>query len=164
MDNPSLSKKRKIKTPDGDMLDLSLTTVDIDMMSQVENMHFVTSDEEMRLDNIANKYYGWADKLDAILWANGIFNPFSIEEGDWLIIPRVKDSDLYAVNPKVSKMPDEENTQSTSSKISTAADKLNSSAKKAKKEREKKKEMRRPNEQTPGKSHKQVNGAVLLLG
>ena len=55
MDNPSLSKKRKIKTPDGDMLDLSLTTVDIDMMSQVENMHFVTSDEEMRLDNIANK-------------------------------------------------------------------------------------------------------------
>lgn len=164
MDNPSLDKKRKIKLSDGTVIvDLSLPTIDKKLIEQVSNMHFVAQEEAMRLDIIANKYYGWCDKLDAILWANNIYNPFSIEEGDWIIIPRVKDNIMYVVNPKISTYPGED-TQTISTKISSAADKLNDSGKKAKEERSKKKDMRRPNEQKPGTTHRQVDGAVLRLG
>ncbi len=163
MDNPSLSKKRKIKTSDGEMLDLSLPTVTKKLMTQVENMHFVSEDEAMRLDTIANRYFGWSDKLDAILWANDIFNPFSIDMGDWLVIPKVKDTDIWVTNPNVSKMPDE-NTQTTTTKISSAANKLNESGKNAKEERNRKKDKRRPNELSPGETHKRVDGATILLG
>lgn len=163
MDNPSLTKKRKINTHKGVMVDLQLPTVDKKQLGVIENMHFVQEGEAMRLDLIANKYYGWADKLDAILWANNIYNPFSIEEFTWLIIPRVKDSVSYAVNPKESKMPDE-GTQSTSSKITLAANKLNSSGDKAKEEREKKRAKRKPNELSEGASNKKVDGATILLG
>ena len=164
MENPSLNKKRRLTTQDGDMLDLSLPTVDKKLIRQVENMHFVSEEESMRLDVIANRYYGWSDKLDAIMWANDIFNPFAVDMGDWLVIPRVKDTDLWVVDPKVSKMPDE-NTQTTSSKISAAADKLNSKGKTAKEElAKKKKDARRPNELAPGETHKKVDGSVILLG
>ena len=164
MENPSLNKKRKITLSDGKtIVDLSLPTVDIKLMEQISNMHFVAQEESMRLDIIANKYYGWCDKLDAILWVNNIYNPFSIESGDWLVIPRVKDTDAYAVNPKISVYPGED-TQTTSSKISSAADKLNESGKQAKNARSKKKDMRRANEQRPGTTHRQVDGAVLRLG
>lgn len=163
MDNPVLTKKRKIKTPDGEMVDLSLSTTDKKALVYVENMHFVQEDEVMRLDLIANKYYGWADKLDAILWANNIYNPFAIDAHDWLIIPRVKDTNIYAVNPNTAKLPDD-NTQSTSSKISAAANKLNSGSETAKAEREKQRAKRKPNQQVPGESHKKTDGAVILLG
>lgn len=159
MDNPSLTKKRKINTPDGEMLDLSAPTVRADVfLNIVENMHFVAEEEAMRLDNIANRYYGWSDKLDAILWANNIFNPFSIDAGDWLIIPRVKDTNMYVKNPDASKMPDDENSRSTSSKITSAANKLNNANKNAKSNK------RKTNELAPGETHKKFDGGLIRLG
>ena len=153
MDNPSLTKKRTISTVDGDMLDLVAPTVIYEVFPGiVENMHFVMEEEAMRLDIIANKYYGWADKIDAILWANNIYNPFSVDAGEWLTIPRVKDTNMYVKNPDVSVMPDD-NRQDTTAKITGAAGKLNGAAKK-----------RKPNEQKPGESHKKYDGGTILLG
>ena len=163
MDNPVLTKKRKIHTSDGEMLDLSLSTVDKRLLYVVDNMHFVQEEETARLDSIANLYYGWADKLDAILWANDIFNPFAIEEHTWLMIPRVKDNNMYAVDPKESKMP-ETNSQSVTSKITSAAEKLNKNASTAKEERNKQRAKRKSNEMTPGETYKKVDGAVIHLG
>lgn len=163
MDNPSLTKKRKITTTDGDMLDLSLPTVNVKLMTQVENMHYVADEETMRLDIIANKYYGWCDKLDAILWANNIYNPFSINAGDWLIIPRVKDTSNYAVNPTTSTIT-KDDTQTANSKITNSASVLNASGKEAKTDRLNKKDMKKSNEQSSGKTNKQINGAAILLG
>lgn len=159
MDNPSLDKKRRIETEDGDMLDLSAPTVNYDIfLSIIENMHYVSEDEEMRLDTIANMYYGWCDKLDAILWANDIYNPFSIKAGDMLIIPGVKDINIYVKNPEISKMPDDDNSQTTSSKITAAAGKLNNANKNAKSGK------RKPNELAPGETHKKFDGGAILLG
>jgi len=164
MDNPSLTKKRKISTPDGDILDLSAPTVRAkDFLSLVENMHFVAPEEAMRLDKIAYKYYGWADKIDAILWANNLYNPFAVDEGEWLIIPRVKDLNQWAVDPEQSIMPGVEE-QTTSSKITSAANKLNASATAAKEERESKRNKRKTNEMAPGESSRKYRGAEVLLG
>lgn len=44
---------------------------------------------EMRIDKIALKWYGDTSKIGLILKANNIFNPFSIKDGDILIIPNI---------------------------------------------------------------------------
>ena len=49
--------------------------------------HTVDADEVGRIDLIANGYYRNPDKLELILKYNGISNPFSINEGDVLLIP-----------------------------------------------------------------------------
>lgn len=49
--------------------------------------HTVTADEIGRIDLIANAYYRNLDKAELILKYNNISNPFSINEGDILLIP-----------------------------------------------------------------------------
>lgn len=49
--------------------------------------HVVSSDEIGRPDLVALKYYGNIDYTEFILKYNNISNPFSINEGDTLIIP-----------------------------------------------------------------------------
>lgn len=163
MDNPSLTKKPKIQTPNGEMVDICAPTVDYKKASAItETMHFVQEGEEMRLDTIANLYYGWCDKLDAILWANNIYNPFSIDSADLLIIPKVKDTNHYVKNPEKVTMPDE-GTQSTSSRITNAAKKLNGLTNSAKNERDSGKKTA-TNELKPGEKSKKYDGGTMYLG
>lgn len=49
--------------------------------------HTVAEDEAMRIDKIANKYYGRTEAYDRILKWNGISNPFSVSPGMILEIP-----------------------------------------------------------------------------
>ena len=49
--------------------------------------HTVTADEIGRIDLIANAYYRNINKAEFILKYNNISNPFSINEGDVLLIP-----------------------------------------------------------------------------
>ena len=164
MDNPSLTKKPKIQTPDGEMVDICAPTVDYKKSTAVtETMHFVQEGEEMRLDVIANLYYGWCDKLDAILWANNIYNPFSIDATDLLIIPKVKDTNHYIKNPEKVTMPDE-SVQTTSSRITDAAKKLNGLTKSAKDERKSNGRKQSTNEFKPGESSKTYDGGTMYLG
>ena len=51
--------------------------------------HTVTLDEVCRPDLISDKYYRSTDYVDYILKYNKISNPFSIAEGDTLLIPDV---------------------------------------------------------------------------
>jgi len=44
----------------------------------------VGADDEMRIDVIAQKMYGYLDNVEAILKFNEISNPFAIQEGDFL--------------------------------------------------------------------------------
>jgi hypothetical protein len=54
---------------------------------QVIAEHIVESDEICRIDLISLKYYRDSSYSDYILKYNGISNPFSINEGDVLLIP-----------------------------------------------------------------------------
>lgn len=163
MDNPSLSKKPTIKTKDGEFVDICAPTVDFKKLNAfIETMHFVKEGEEMRLDTIANLYYGWSDKLDAILWANNIFNPFSIDVNELLIIPKVKDSNHYVKNPERVTMPDE-GKQGTTSKITSAAKKLNGLTNAAKSERNSARKVS-TNELQDGETSKRYDGGSVYLG
>lgn len=172
MDNFSLIKKPKIETPDGVLLDLASPTVHYDLVdSMIDNMHFVTAEEEGRLDKIAAAHYAWADRLDAILWANNLYNPFAISEEDYLRIPKVKDSDLYATTQPPVVLPDREGEgNTTTSQITKAASKLNRSTAKAVDERTNKLKSANstkgvpPNMITKGRTYKEYDSGVVLLG
>jgi hypothetical protein len=57
--------------------------------SSVQSVHVVESDETCRIDLVSLSEYGTHDHVDAILKFNGISNPFSIIEGDVLLIPKI---------------------------------------------------------------------------
>lgn len=68
----------------------------------------VTSEYEMRPDLIAFWAYGTDLYTDIILKANGINNPFSIKEGDLILIPELQSFKKFYKNPKRSKAAIEE--------------------------------------------------------
>lgn len=62
----------------------------------IKGLHYVSQDQEGRIDLIAVQYFGNTEYVDAICVINNIFNPFSIKEGDVLIIPNLKNEyDMY---------------------------------------------------------------------
>ena len=73
----------------GDKLNMSSPTLlFLEMEPRPEmSVHEVTADEIGRIDLVSISEYGGADYVDYILKFNGISNPFSITEGDKLIIP-----------------------------------------------------------------------------
>ena len=57
-------------------------------------IHYVTIDQAGRIDKISEQYFGTGAYVDAICIINNIFNPFTVEEGDVLAIPRLDDINL----------------------------------------------------------------------
>lgn len=55
--------------------------------SAIQSIHVVEDDETGRIDLVSLSEYGTHDRIDDILKFNGISNPFSIKEGDVLLIP-----------------------------------------------------------------------------
>lgn len=96
-----LNKKQVIN----DRLRMTEPVIIFDERVQTIATHEVIADEVGRIDLIANAYYRNMDKAELILKYNNISNPFSITEGDILLIP---DDNLplvkwQRVNPMASK-------------------------------------------------------------
>lgn len=161
-----MTKKPKIETPDGVFVDISAPTVNYELLTEItESVHFVQEGEEMRIDKIANRYYGDCSKMDAIMWANNIYNPFAIDVSDFICIPKVGDeSVVYAKTPKKPQNPDRPKA-TTSEKITSAAEKLNGSTNAAINERNEKRAKKRPtNTLGSNERAKHVEGGSIVLG
>ena len=61
----------------------------------VKALHYIKQDQVGRMDKVSLQYFGKSDYVDALCIVNNIFNPFSLNEGDVIIIPNL--SDLAAV-------------------------------------------------------------------
>jgi hypothetical protein len=69
-------------------------------------IHLVKGHEQMRPDLISYLYYGTPDYVDLVLKMNGISNPFSLKEGQFLRIPDRMGAERYRKNlKKVSNKP-----------------------------------------------------------
>ena len=69
-------------------------------------IHYVREQEQMRADLISTLYYGSPDYVDLILKTNGISNPFSFKEGQFLRIPDKAGAERYRKNiKKISNKP-----------------------------------------------------------
>jgi hypothetical protein len=82
--------------------DLSEPTLKPDFGSirfNVDRVVEVTSDYEMRPDLISFWAYGIDAYADIILKANGISNPFSIKEGDVILIPNLEEFKYFYKKP-----------------------------------------------------------------
>jgi len=55
----------------------------------IKKEHYVTKDEQGRIDLICLDYYSTEEHMDYLLKFNGISDPFSIKEGDILKIPHI---------------------------------------------------------------------------
>lgn len=100
-----LKKKPTITINEEDYLDLSANSFNTDILVDFY-LGFEIVDEfgEMRPDLIALKWYGTTENLDILLKVNNIFNPFSIKEGDLLVIPAIKgDTEIYKQQGSVKK-------------------------------------------------------------
>lgn len=51
------------------------------------NYHLVTNEEQARPDIVSEKYFYGQENEDILLKFNGISNPYSLEEGDYVFIP-----------------------------------------------------------------------------
>jgi hypothetical protein len=71
----------------------------------VRAVHYVLPDQEGRIDKISEIYFGSTEFIDAICVVNNIFNPFSVQEGDVLIIPNLRRPDLVYKKPSVISRP-----------------------------------------------------------
>jgi len=65
--------------------------------------HYVTSDEQGRIDLICLDYYNTDEHMDYLLKFNGISDPFSIKEGDILKIPVIGNNFKALERPEESK-------------------------------------------------------------
>ena len=87
--------KRTYKSTDGDTyINMVIPVVNVNALSS-HSIIRVNPDEKGRIDNYVWRNVGEKmDLIDLTMYANHIFNPFSINEGDLLYIP-VDDESVY---------------------------------------------------------------------
>jgi len=85
----TLRNKPQVKVNDEYIKDLTAQSVDFNTGGRmiIKSTGIVSSDLVMRSDLIAKIYFRDSNKLDYLLKFNGISNPFSIDEGDIILIP-----------------------------------------------------------------------------
>ena len=147
--------------------DLSAPSFEYNGDYGVKAIHYVTHDQAGRIDLISNRYFGSGQYIDAICILNNISNPFSIEEGDVLIIPNVStnENSIY-FRPKLAKTPDKIqsqyiNTDRMSQKDKSRIDRL--AAKGSGKEGAVRTPLP-PNVLQPGQKSKKMKDGEILLG
>jgi hypothetical protein len=87
-------------------LDLTAPSFEYGGEMGLKALHYVTSDQAGRIDLISNQYFGSGANIDAICILNNISNPFSVEEGDILIIPNLtRNEDSVYFRPKIATSP-----------------------------------------------------------
>ena len=127
----SLDNKRKYISRNGEeYLNLSIPTVDINKI-KINGYVKVNQDCKGRLDrfvakNISKDY----NAIDIIMYANHIFNPFSIDEGDILYTPIYNDK-LFSKSEEPI-LPDETKLSSNNKSNQTYAEKVDSLSKQGK--------------------------------
>lgn len=105
----SLALKNKLidQNTGENYFDLSAPSFKFKSELGLQAIHYVVQDQVGRIDKIAQIYYGSTAYIDAICVTNGIFNPFSIKEGDILVIPNLSKEDLVYRRPNTASRPNE---------------------------------------------------------
>lgn len=97
----SLDKKPIVTRPDGiEIVDLTNTMFDIQAANYISySVYKVPKEFEMRPDLIAGAVYNNSLYAEYILKFNGISNPFTIKEGDIILIPSLDSMRAVTVKP-----------------------------------------------------------------
>lgn len=168
MNIKSLSlKNKKIDNSGNEYFDLTAPSFIYDSDLGVKCLHYVLSDQVGRIDKISEIYFGTTEYIDAICVVNNIFNPFSIEEGDVLVIPNLSKPGLVYTRPPVEEakklgplsnfIDEERQTQQDKNRIKRLTEK-------AKTKKSGVKNPLPPNMLQPNQSAKEFTGGNISLG
>lgn len=161
MDIKSLSLKNKLKDENGEeYFDLSVPSFNTSPLS-IKALHFVTQDEVGRIDKICNSYYGSTKYIDMLCLVNHIFNPFSIQEHDALIIPEITSLEdaIYSMPVVPTWLSGSTTSTSSGSQTKQTNEKDENRINRLKRQSEK----RKANELKQGQSVKKyINGKIIL--
>ena len=107
MNIKSLTLKNKLSNdrPGEQYFDLTAPSFKYKRELGVKALHYVQQDQVGRIDKISQVYYGTGAYIDAICVVNNIFNPFTIQEGDILAIPKLDQLDLVYKRPNAAERP-----------------------------------------------------------
>lgn len=85
--------------------DLTAPSFKYDKAAGLKALHYVMQDEAGRIDKICERYFGTSEYVDALCIVNNIFNPFSVQEGDVLVIPNLSEINLVYKRPNPASRP-----------------------------------------------------------
>ena len=168
MDVKSLTLKNKLiidETGEG-YWDLTAPSFIYDSYLGVKALHYVMQDEVGRIDKISNTYFGSAEFIDAICVVNNIFNPFSVNEGDVLVIHNLSRKDLVYKRPNPATRPNDvqEAYVDTGRQSEKDQARIQILIEKAKKSEAGVKQPMPPNMLQPGQESKTFSGGKIQLG
>ena len=168
MNVKSLTLKNKLtlnKTGEG-YWDLTAPSFIYDAELGVRALHYVTIDQVGRIDKISEVYFGSGEFIDAICVVNNIFNPFSVNEGDVLVIPNLKRKDIVykKPNPAVTPSAPQEAYVDTGRQSEKDQGRIQRLTEKAKKSEAGVKTPMPPNMLQPGQEAKTYSGGKIQLG
>ena len=132
----------------------------------IKGIHYVTVDQAGRIDKIAEQYFGSSQFADAICVVNNIFNPFSVSEGDVLVIPNLREPDLVYRRPNPASRPSVQLAQYTNTDRQSVQDqsRVQRLAQKAKTKKTGVKTPIPPNMLQQGQEGKVFEAGKILLG
>lgn len=127
----------------------------------LKTMHTVTEDEAGRPDLIADKYYGDHRMVDIILKYNNISDPFSIDEGEEIKIPKPSIAYYRLDRPKFAESTNTVKNQFIDTKRLTKKDQRRVEALKKKYGKD---ELLPPNVIPTGKKTYEFDGGLIRMG
>jgi|TARA_B110000908_G_C10064748_1_gene362319 hypothetical protein len=132
----------------------------------VKGIHYVTMDQAGRIDKIAELYFGGSQYVDAICIVNNIFNPFTVSEGDVLVIPNLDNPNLVYRRPNPATRPSVQLAQYTNTDRQSEKDqsRIQRLTQKAKTKKTGVKAPIPPNMLQQGQDAKIYGGGKILLG
>ena len=132
----------------------------------VKALHYVKIDQVGRIDKISELYFGSGEFIDAICVVNNIFNPFTIAEGDILVIPNLSRQDLVYSRPNPASRPNstQEAYIDTGRQSEKDQGRMQRLIEKAKTSKAGVKQPMPPNMLQPGQETKQYEGGKIKLG
>ena len=98
----TLRNKPEYKVNGEYIKDLTVRSVEFGPNMAVQSTGIVSEDLAMRMDLVAKVYFKDSNKMDMLLKFNGISNPFSVDEGDIILVPDLEDM-KKAFAPKTAK-------------------------------------------------------------
>ena len=124
MDKLFDTKKTYIAYDGEEYLNLSIPVLNIDDLKIYSSVK-LTQDDNGRLDKIVWKSVAKdISDIDLVMYANHIFNPFSVKDGDIILIPA--DNDRVYIKPEEPSLPDgnKHSSNSNGKKEMTYAEKI----------------------------------------
>jgi hypothetical protein len=168
MNIKSLTLKNKL-TDDNtgqDYYDLTAPTFTYNGEYGIKAIHYVTQDQEGRIDIICDLYFGGGQFIDALCVVNNIFNPFSVKGGDILVIPDMSAENSFYKRPSTQEKAN--TVQSTYTDVSRQSQKdqarIQRLIEKAKTKKSGVKTPLPPNVLQPGQVAKTFEGGGIALG